>query len=86
MHQALVSPKPKNIAPLPHAGNGKNIHGAASAGIESLRHEAARLRATAQAKMTLAGTCATLHNATDLLQRAAILDRGADVLALTNLT
>lgn len=84
MHQALVSPMTTNDASLPGARSGRRTRWTVSSGIEALRHEAARLRAAAQAKLTLAGTLAMPRNPTDLLQQAAMLDRGADVLALTN--
>lgn len=84
MHQALASPMATNDASLPGAGSGRRTRWTVSAGIKALRQEAASLRATAQARMTLAGTCVALCEPGDLLQRAAILDRGADVLALTD--
>ena len=86
MYQPLVSPKPRNIAPLPRARSGRSIHLTDSAGIQALRHEATSLRAATQAKMTLACTSAMPRDPADLLQRTAILDRAADVLALTNWT
>ncbi len=61
------------------------VHWTDSASVQALRHDAARLRAVAQARMTKAGT-ATPHHPADLLQQAAILDTAADVLALTHWT
>ncbi|WP_144410061.1 hypothetical protein [Cupriavidus basilensis] len=86
MHQILVSPITTNDAPLPGARIGRRPRWTVSAGIQTLRHEAAKLRAAFQARMAQTDASALQDDATDLLQQAAILDRGAEVLALTSTT
>ncbi len=86
MHQIPVFLMTPNDVPLPGARNGRRTRWTVSSGIQTLRNEAARLRAAFQARMTQAATSALQDDAADLLQQAAILDRCADVLALTSKT
>jgi len=52
--------------------------------IEALRREAAALRMQLQVQRLSAGMNVPMEDVAELLQKAAILERGADVLARTN--
>lgn len=86
MHQILISSLTENPASLQRVSGSRTARWTVSAGIQALRQEAASLRAACQARLAQAATSALTDDFADLLQRADMLDRGADVLALTSRT
>ncbi len=83
MHQTLAVSGTSNQLSLRSDSVGNLVQWAAAC-IEALREEAAALRAQSQVQRLGADMTVSLEDAVHLLQKAAMLDRGADVLAQTS--
>lgn len=83
MHQTLAVSGALNQLSLRSDSVGNLVQWTA-ARIDALRDEAAALRAQSQVQRLGADMTVSLEAAVHLLQKAAILDRGADVLAKTS--
>ncbi|MDW3683008.1 hypothetical protein RA280_14870 [Cupriavidus sp. CV2] len=80
MHQILAVSGTPNQFSLRGDSVGNPVQWAAAC-IEALRHEAAVLRAQLQVQRLGADTNVSLEDAVHLLQKAAMLERSAEVLA-----
>ncbi|GAB7543338.1 hypothetical protein [Cupriavidus sp. 8B] len=83
MHQTLAVSGTQNQFSLRSDSVGKPVQWA-TACIEALRHGAAVLRAQLQVQRLGADTKVSLEDAVHLLQKAAMLERSAEVLAQTS--
>ncbi|WP_115216457.1 hypothetical protein [Cupriavidus lacunae] len=84
MHQTLAVSGTSNPLSLRSDSVENLVHWTATR-IEALREEAAALRAQSQVQQRLgADKAVSLEDAVHLLQKADMLDRGADVLAQTS--
>ncbi len=83
MHETLAVSGTPNQFSLRSESVGNPFQWAAAC-IEALRHEAAALRAQLQVQRLGADMTVSLEDAVHVLQKAAMLETGADVLTLTS--
>ena len=84
MHQTLASPVTVSPATLQHANRQRTIRWTVLTGVQVLRQKAVSLRAAFLARKVLADVRGLSEEAASLLQQADMLEKGAEVLALTS--